>query len=127
MLPAIAGKDRDALMQYYTDEVMCRIAALLPAARAWLLRWLSTLERNSCKLSSNNFSCSVQSCFFLALPFDCEPHKVRSALRPGRKRVEIMISLIFATELLTRSYYPVIFTNLFNLLAEIGGSYFSLW
>jgi len=33
MLPAIAGKDRDALMQYYTDEVMCRIAALLPAAR----------------------------------------------------------------------------------------------
>jgi 1-acyl-sn-glycerol-3-phosphate acyltransferase len=32
-LPAIAGKDRDALMQYYTDEVMCRIAALLPEAR----------------------------------------------------------------------------------------------
>jgi len=32
-LPAIAGKDRDALMQHYTDEVMCRIAALLPAER----------------------------------------------------------------------------------------------
>ena len=32
-LPAIAGKDRDALMQHYTDEVMCRIAALLPEAR----------------------------------------------------------------------------------------------
>jgi 1-acyl-sn-glycerol-3-phosphate acyltransferase len=32
-LPAIAGKDREALMQYYTDEVMCRIAALLPEAR----------------------------------------------------------------------------------------------
>jgi 1-acyl-sn-glycerol-3-phosphate acyltransferase len=33
ILPAIAGKDRDALMHYYTDEVMCRIAALLPEAR----------------------------------------------------------------------------------------------
>ena len=32
-LPAIAGKDRDDLMQHYTDEVMCRIAALLPEAR----------------------------------------------------------------------------------------------
>jgi 1-acyl-sn-glycerol-3-phosphate acyltransferase len=32
-LPPIAGKDRDALMQHYTDEVMCRIAALLPEAR----------------------------------------------------------------------------------------------
>ena len=32
-LPPIAGKDRDALMQQYTDEVMCRIAALLPEAR----------------------------------------------------------------------------------------------
>jgi 1-acyl-sn-glycerol-3-phosphate acyltransferase len=32
-LPAIAGKDRDALMQHYTDEVMCRIAALLPPER----------------------------------------------------------------------------------------------
>jgi 1-acyl-sn-glycerol-3-phosphate acyltransferase len=33
ILPAIAGKGRDALMHYYTDEVMCRIAALLPEAR----------------------------------------------------------------------------------------------
>ena len=32
-LAPIAGKDRDALMQHYTDEVMCRIAALLPEAR----------------------------------------------------------------------------------------------
>ena len=32
-LPAIAGKDRDAAMQQYTDEVMCRIAALLPPER----------------------------------------------------------------------------------------------
>ncbi len=32
-LPAIAGKDRDDLMQHYTDEVMCRIAALLPEGR----------------------------------------------------------------------------------------------
>jgi 1-acyl-sn-glycerol-3-phosphate acyltransferase len=33
MLPPIAGKDRDTLMQHYTDEVMCRIAALLPEER----------------------------------------------------------------------------------------------
>jgi 1-acyl-sn-glycerol-3-phosphate acyltransferase len=33
MLPAAEGKDRDALMQKYTDEVMCRIAALLPPGR----------------------------------------------------------------------------------------------
>ena len=32
-LPPIAGLDRDALMQHYTDEVMCRIAALLPPER----------------------------------------------------------------------------------------------
>ena len=32
-LPPIAGKDRDDLMQHYTEEVMCRIAALLPEAR----------------------------------------------------------------------------------------------
>ncbi|HVM72648.1 MAG TPA: lysophospholipid acyltransferase family protein [Anaerolineales bacterium] len=32
-LPAIAGKDRNAAMQQYTDEVMCRIAALLPEER----------------------------------------------------------------------------------------------
>jgi 1-acyl-sn-glycerol-3-phosphate acyltransferase len=32
-LAPLAGKDRDALMQHYTDEVMCRIAALLPEAR----------------------------------------------------------------------------------------------
>ena len=31
--PPIPGKDRDALMQHYTDEVMCRIAALLPPER----------------------------------------------------------------------------------------------
>ena len=33
-MPATAaGQDRDALMQQYTDEVMCRIAALLPPER----------------------------------------------------------------------------------------------
>jgi 1-acyl-sn-glycerol-3-phosphate acyltransferase len=32
-LPTDGGKDRDALMQQYTDEVMCRIAALLPPER----------------------------------------------------------------------------------------------
>jgi 1-acyl-sn-glycerol-3-phosphate acyltransferase len=29
-LPPVKGKDRDVAMQQYTDEVMCRIAALLP-------------------------------------------------------------------------------------------------
>ncbi len=32
-LPPAKGKDRQALMQVYTDEVMCRIAALLPPDR----------------------------------------------------------------------------------------------
>jgi 1-acyl-sn-glycerol-3-phosphate acyltransferase len=32
-LPTGNGKDRDAAMQHYTDEVMCRIAALLPEER----------------------------------------------------------------------------------------------
>jgi 1-acyl-sn-glycerol-3-phosphate acyltransferase len=32
-LPPAKGKDRDALMRQYTDEVMCRIAALLPPDR----------------------------------------------------------------------------------------------
>ncbi len=32
-LPPIKGKDRDEMMQQYTDEVMCRIAALLPEER----------------------------------------------------------------------------------------------
>ena len=32
-LPPVKGKDRDAAMQEYTDEVMCRIAALLPPDR----------------------------------------------------------------------------------------------
>jgi 1-acyl-sn-glycerol-3-phosphate acyltransferase len=32
-LSSIKGKDRDAAMQQYTDEVMCRIAALLPPER----------------------------------------------------------------------------------------------
>ncbi len=32
-LPSVKGKDRDAAMLKYTDEVMCRIAALLPAER----------------------------------------------------------------------------------------------
>jgi 1-acyl-sn-glycerol-3-phosphate acyltransferase len=32
-LPPFEGKDRDALLQQYTDEVMCRIAALLPEER----------------------------------------------------------------------------------------------
>jgi 1-acyl-sn-glycerol-3-phosphate acyltransferase len=31
--PGQPGQDRDALMQQYTDEVMCHIAALLPADR----------------------------------------------------------------------------------------------
>ena len=33
ILPLVKGKDRDRAMQEYTDEVMCRIAALLPAER----------------------------------------------------------------------------------------------
>jgi len=32
-LPPITGKDRDTAMQHYTNEVMCRIAALLPEQR----------------------------------------------------------------------------------------------
>ncbi len=32
-LPPVKGKDRDAAMLQYTDEVMCRIAALLPPER----------------------------------------------------------------------------------------------
>jgi 1-acyl-sn-glycerol-3-phosphate acyltransferase len=32
-LPPVKGKDRDEAMQKYTDEVMCRIAVLLPAER----------------------------------------------------------------------------------------------
>jgi 1-acyl-sn-glycerol-3-phosphate acyltransferase len=32
-LPPIEGKDRDARLQQYTEEVMCRIAALLPPER----------------------------------------------------------------------------------------------
>jgi 1-acyl-sn-glycerol-3-phosphate acyltransferase len=32
-LPPVKGKDRDAVMQEYTDEIMCRIAALLPSER----------------------------------------------------------------------------------------------
>lgn len=32
-LPPVKGKDRDAAMQQYTDEVMCKIAALLPEER----------------------------------------------------------------------------------------------
>jgi len=30
MLPPLQGQDRDAVLQEYTDEIMCRIAALLP-------------------------------------------------------------------------------------------------
>ena len=33
LLPPIEGLDRDQLMQQYTEEVMCRIAALLPTER----------------------------------------------------------------------------------------------
>jgi 1-acyl-sn-glycerol-3-phosphate acyltransferase len=33
MLPSVKSKDRDAIMQEYTDEVMCRIAVLLPPER----------------------------------------------------------------------------------------------
>ncbi len=32
-LPSVKSKDRDELMQEYTDEVMCRIAVLLPPER----------------------------------------------------------------------------------------------
>jgi 1-acyl-sn-glycerol-3-phosphate acyltransferase len=32
-LPPVKGKDRNAAMQQYTDEIMCRIAALLPEER----------------------------------------------------------------------------------------------
>jgi 1-acyl-sn-glycerol-3-phosphate acyltransferase len=32
-LPPFTGKDREALLPQYTDEVMCRIAILLPAER----------------------------------------------------------------------------------------------
>jgi len=32
-LPSVKGKDRGTAMQQYTDEVMCRIAALLPEDR----------------------------------------------------------------------------------------------
>jgi 1-acyl-sn-glycerol-3-phosphate acyltransferase len=32
-LPPVKGKDRDAAMLHYTDEIMCRIAALLPPER----------------------------------------------------------------------------------------------
>ena len=32
-LPPVEGKDRDEVMLQYTDEVMCRIAALLPEER----------------------------------------------------------------------------------------------
>jgi 1-acyl-sn-glycerol-3-phosphate acyltransferase len=31
--PEVKGRDRDAIMQKYTDEVMCRIAMLLPEER----------------------------------------------------------------------------------------------
>ncbi len=38
-LPAdVKGKDRDAVMQQYTDEVMCRIAALLPEEKRGVYR-----------------------------------------------------------------------------------------
>ena len=33
LLSPIAGLERDELMQRYTEDVMCRIAALLPADR----------------------------------------------------------------------------------------------
>jgi 1-acyl-sn-glycerol-3-phosphate acyltransferase len=33
ILPPVKGKDRDAALQQYTDEVMCRIAVLLPPER----------------------------------------------------------------------------------------------
>jgi len=29
-LPPLKGSDRDAALKLYTDEIMCRIAALLP-------------------------------------------------------------------------------------------------
>lgn len=37
-LPPVAGKERDAAMQQYTDEVMCRIAALLPEEQRGVYR-----------------------------------------------------------------------------------------
>jgi 1-acyl-sn-glycerol-3-phosphate acyltransferase len=33
VLAPIAGKDREALLEHYTEEVMCRIAAVLPEER----------------------------------------------------------------------------------------------
>ena len=30
ILPPIKGRDREAALQDYTDEIMCRVAALLP-------------------------------------------------------------------------------------------------
>jgi 1-acyl-sn-glycerol-3-phosphate acyltransferase len=30
ILPPLQGQDRDAALQEYTDEIMCRIAVLLP-------------------------------------------------------------------------------------------------
>jgi len=43
-LPPVKGKDRDALMQEYTDEVMCRIAALLPPDRRGFYKDLPRLR-----------------------------------------------------------------------------------
>jgi 1-acyl-sn-glycerol-3-phosphate acyltransferase len=37
-LPPVSGMDREAAMQKYTDEVMCRIAALLPEDRRGFYR-----------------------------------------------------------------------------------------
>jgi 1-acyl-sn-glycerol-3-phosphate acyltransferase len=33
MVPAVSGADRETALEKYTDEVMCRIAALLPEGR----------------------------------------------------------------------------------------------
>lgn len=40
----INGKDRDVALQEYTDEVMCRIAALLPEARRGVYRYHPRLK-----------------------------------------------------------------------------------
>ena len=43
-LPPVEGRDRDAVLKQYTDEVMCRIAALLPEERRGVYKDLPRLE-----------------------------------------------------------------------------------
>ena len=43
-LPPVEGRDRDAVLKQYTDEVMCRIAALLPEERRGVYKDLPRLK-----------------------------------------------------------------------------------